>query len=52
MFDANGLPLYEFQTNNVVTGVSYVDNGGLLVSSDECHLYRWVLTEGNVSPPR
>jgi ABC-type sugar transport system permease subunit/outer membrane protein assembly factor BamB len=40
VFDNEGNALASFAANNVVTGVAFLHDGSLLVSSDDRHLYR------------
>ncbi|MED5020815.1 PQQ-binding-like beta-propeller repeat protein [Paenibacillus chibensis] len=39
VFSRDGDPVFEFAANNVVTGVQLLNDGQLLVSSDDRHLY-------------
>lgn len=47
VFDSEGNPLFTYEALNVVTGVAFLDDGSLLISSDDRHIYR-VDGQGNV----
>ncbi|MDI4647021.1 ABC transporter permease subunit [Cohnella hashimotonis] len=47
VFDGDGQPLFDFKTKNVVTATAYLNDGSLLVASDDRHLYR-IDSEGSV----
>jgi ABC-type sugar transport system permease subunit len=39
-FDATGTAQFAFEAKNVVTGVTWLPDGGLLIASDDRHLYK------------